>query len=190
MPPGPPIGDIDSGSREELTMSGRSLRQVVRFALWTAAGCGQNVPRRKRPDPAPGSEIDLDEACVDLVQVAVRTFAVGSWQEHACFVLVSSTGNVRTIPFTHPLVTQLLARLRALPGFDEKLLLDVIGSRSAELVTLWAAPEPGTEPRAADPRPDPRTATSAPVSPAEFRVPEQRPAPEGDSAVQPNRPNE
>jgi hypothetical protein len=118
--------------------------------------------------------------------VAVRTFADGSWQEHACFVLVSSTREVRTVPFTHPVVTQLLLRLRALPGFDDKQLLEVIGSQRAELVTLWRAPKPESASQPADPRP-----SSPPASPAaEFRVPEQRPAPERDSPVQPSRPTE
>jgi hypothetical protein len=167
-------------------MSGRSLRQVVRSALRTAAGRGQNVPGPHRAGPAPG--IDLAEACADLAQVAVRTFPDGSWQEHACFVLVSSSGGVRTVPFTHPVVTQLLLRLRALPGFDDKALLEVIGSQRAELVTLWRIPKPAPAPRAADPRPAERIPPTS--SAAEFRMPEQRPAPEHDSPVQPRRPTE
>ena len=167
-------------------MSGRSLRQVLRSALRTAAGRGQNAAGPQRAGPAPEPAIDLDEACADLVQVAVRTFPDGSWQEHACFVLVSSTGEVRTVPFTHSAVTQLLLRLRALPGFAEKTLLEVIGSHRAELVTLWRAPKPARP--AADPRPAAGTPPSLP--PTEFRVPEQRPAPERDSPVQPRRPTE
>jgi hypothetical protein len=177
-------------------MSGRSLRQVLRSALRTAASRDQNAPGPQRAGPASEPEIDLDEACSDLAQVAVRTFADGSWQEHACFVLVSSTREVRTVPFTHPVVTQLLLRLRALPGFDDKQLLEVIGSQRAELVTLWRAPKPEPAPQPADPRPDPRARPTSPstkpsTSPAtEFRVPEQRPAPERDSPVQPRRPTE
>ena len=169
-------------------MSGRSLRHVLRSALRTAAGRGQNAPGTQRAGPAPGSDVDLDEACADLAHVAVRTFTEGSWQEHACFALVSSTGELRTIPFTDPVVTQLLLRLRALPGFDDKLLLEVIGSQRAELVTLWRAPKPEPATRAPDPQADTRTAPSS--SATEFRVPEQRPAPEHDSPVQPRRPTE
>jgi hypothetical protein len=168
-------------------MSGRSLR-VVRSALRTAAGRGQNASRPQRAGPAPEPAIDLAEACADLAQVAVRTFPDGSWQEHACFVLVSSSGGVRTVPFTHPVVTQLLLRLRALPGFDDKALLEVIGSQRAELVTLWRIPKPAPAPRAADPRPAERIPPTS--SAAEFRMPEQRPAPEHDSPVQPRRPTE
>ncbi len=89
------------------------------------------------PRPEQPIEIDIDEACTDLVEVAVRTSADGSWQEHACFLLGSDQGRWQAVPFSHPSVSRLLPRLRALPGFDDNLLLDVIGSRETEIVVLW-----------------------------------------------------
>lgn len=96
--------------------------------------------RRILPRPEPPTDIDIEEACTDLVEVAVRTSSDGSWQEHACFLLGSSAGRWHMVPFSHPTVSELLPRLRALPGFDDDALLDVIGSRQAEIVVLWRDP--------------------------------------------------
>jgi hypothetical protein len=85
-------------------------------------------------------EISLDEAFVDLAEVAVRTFADGSWQEHACFLLGSASGRWQVIPFSHPVVCDLIGRLRQLPGYDDNQLLDLIGSRQTEIVVLWRDP--------------------------------------------------
>jgi len=78
--------------------------------------------------------------------VAVRTSADGSWQEHACFLLGSVTGHWEVVPFSHPAVSRLLSKLRALPGFDDDALLDLIGSKQAGIVVLWrgdpTAPRP------------------------------------------------
>ncbi|HEY1973539.1 MAG TPA: hypothetical protein VGH89_36695 [Pseudonocardia sp.] len=92
------------------------------------------------PRPEPPLEIDLDEACDDLAEISVRTCSDGSWQEHACFLLGSASGRWRVIPFSHPIVSELLTRLRVLPGFDDNVLLDVIGSSQSELVVLWRKP--------------------------------------------------
>jgi hypothetical protein len=97
--------------------------------------------RRILPRPAPPTEIDLDQACADLVEVAVRTCADGSWQEHACFLLGSTADRWTMVPFSHPVACQLIVRLRALPGFDDNRLLDVIGSKQAKLVVLWRDPK-------------------------------------------------
>jgi hypothetical protein len=72
--------------------------------------------------------------------VAVCTTAYGSWQEHAHFVLNDAAGGCTLIPFSHPAVSQLLPRLRALPGFDDDRLLDVIGSSEARIVVIWRHP--------------------------------------------------
>lgn len=92
------------------------------------------------PRPAPPADIDIDDACTDLAEIAVRTCSDGSWQEHACFLLGSSTGRWQVVPFSHPVVCDLLARLRRLPGFDDNALLDVIGSTQSEIVVLWRHP--------------------------------------------------
>lgn len=70
----------------------------------------------------------------------MRTCAEGSWQEHACFLLGSADGRWEVVPFSHPVVSELIGRLRALPGFDDNRLLDVIGSRETGLVVLWRDP--------------------------------------------------
>jgi hypothetical protein len=85
-------------------------------------------------------EINLDEAFVDLAEVAVRTCADGSWQEHACFLLGSASGRWQVIPFSHPVVCDLIGRLRLLPGYEDNQLLDLIGSRQTEIVVLWRDP--------------------------------------------------
>ena len=92
------------------------------------------------PRPAPPTEIDVDQACADLAEVAVRTCSDGSWQEHACFLLRCTAGHWRVVPFSHPVVCDLLGRLRTLPGFDDNALLDVIGSTQSEIVVLWRDP--------------------------------------------------
>ncbi|WP_028932508.1 hypothetical protein [Pseudonocardia spinosispora] len=92
------------------------------------------------PRPEPPTAIDIDEACFDLAEVAVRTCSDGSWQEHACFLLGSASGRWQVVPFSHPVVCELLGRLRELPGFDDNALLDVIGSKQAEIVVLWRDP--------------------------------------------------
>jgi hypothetical protein len=79
--------------------------------------------------------------------VAVRTCADGSWQEHACFLLGSTGDRWTMVPFSHPVACQLIVRLRALPGFDDNRLLDVIGSKQAELVVLWRDPKLTPAPR-------------------------------------------
>ena len=89
------------------------------------------------PRPEEPEEIDIAAACADLVEVAVRTSADGSWQEHAYFLLGSASGDWQVVPFSHPAVSQLLPRLRALPGFQDNDLLDVICSREAAIVVLW-----------------------------------------------------
>lgn len=96
--------------------------------------------RRILPRPEQPADIDLDEACTDLAEVAVRTCADGSWQEHACFLLGSSSGRWQVVPFSHPVVCQLIGRLRNLPGFDDSQLLDLIGSKQTEIVVLWRDP--------------------------------------------------
>lgn len=70
----------------------------------------------------------------------MRTCAHGSWQENACFLLGSASGRWQVIPFSHPVVCELIGRLRALPGFDENQLLDLIGSKETEIVVLWRDP--------------------------------------------------
>jgi hypothetical protein len=70
----------------------------------------------------------------------VRTSAHGSWQENACFLLGSASGRWQVIPFSHPVVCELIGRLRALPSFDENQLLDLIGSKETEIVVLWRDP--------------------------------------------------
>jgi hypothetical protein len=85
-------------------------------------------------------EINLDGAFADLAEVAVRTCADGSWQEHACFLLGSASGRWQVIPFSHPVVCDLIGRLRLLPGYEDDQLLDLIGSRETEIVVLWRDP--------------------------------------------------
>jgi hypothetical protein len=92
------------------------------------------------PRPEPPADIDVDHACADLAEVSVRTCSDGSWQEHACFLLRSSSGAWQVVPFSHPVVCDLLGRLRTLPGFDDSDLLDVIGSKESEIVVLWRDP--------------------------------------------------
>jgi hypothetical protein len=92
------------------------------------------------PRPEPPTDIDVDEVCTDLAEVAVRTCSDGSWQEHACFLFGSSSGRWQVVPFSHPVVWDLLGRLRRLPGFDDNALLDVIGSQQSEIVVLWRDP--------------------------------------------------
>jgi len=70
----------------------------------------------------------------------VRTCAHGSWQENACFLLGSASGRWQVIPFSHPVVCELIGRLRELPSFDENQLLDLIGSKETEIVVLWRDP--------------------------------------------------
>lgn len=96
--------------------------------------------RRMLPRPEEPEAIDLDEAFADLAEVAVRTFADGSWQEHACFLLGSTAGRWEVVPFDHPAVAELITRLRELPEFDEHQLFDVIGSTETEVVVLWRDP--------------------------------------------------
>jgi hypothetical protein len=74
--------------------------------------------------------------------VVVRTSAHGSWQENACFLLGSASGGWQVVPFSDPAAGHLIGRLRALPGFDDNRLLDVIGSRRSEIVILWRHPQP------------------------------------------------
>ncbi|HEY4007475.1 MAG TPA: hypothetical protein VGM60_20160 [Pseudonocardia sp.] len=92
------------------------------------------------PRPEPPADIDIDEVCADLAEVAVRTCSDGSWQEHACFLLGGANGRWQVVPFSHPVVCDLIGRLRGLPGFDDNMLLDVIGSKQSEIVVLWRDP--------------------------------------------------
>jgi hypothetical protein len=94
------------------------------------------------PRPEPPTEIDVDEICRDLAEVAVRTCSDGSWQEHACFLLRSAQDRWNIVPFSHPVVSELLTRLRVLPGFDDTMLLELIGSTQSEFVVLWRDPVP------------------------------------------------
>lgn len=96
--------------------------------------------RRILPRPETPTDIDVDEVCADLAEVAVRTCSDGSWQEHACFLLGSSSGKWQVVPFSHPVMCQLIGRLRTLPGFDDNQLLDLLGSQETEIVVLWRDP--------------------------------------------------
>jgi hypothetical protein len=93
------------------------------------------LPRPEQPEV-----IDVEAACANLAEVTVRMSSHGSWQENACFLLASSDGQWQVVPFSHPVVCQLLPRLRALPGFDDNRLLDVIGSKESGIVVLWRDP--------------------------------------------------
>lgn len=92
------------------------------------------------PRPEEPEAIDLDEVFATLAEVAVRTSEHGSWQEHACFLLGSASSQWQVIPFSHPVVCDLVARLRQLPGFDDDRLLDLIGSRDTGITVLWRDP--------------------------------------------------
>jgi hypothetical protein len=112
-----------------------------------AAGVWSGIPRPRTPLsdslrrllPGSGARpcLDLNQVIPDLVEVAVWTSRDGCWQEHASFLLGTSDGRWHMLGFSEPAVSELISRLRELPGFDTDLLLDLIGSRTERLVPLW-----------------------------------------------------
>ena len=83
---------------------------------------------------------DPDRLLADLVEVAVWTSADGSWQEHASFLLGTTDGRWRHVPFADPTASGLIAAVCALPGFDSDLLLDLLSQRTRRVLTLWRLP--------------------------------------------------
>ncbi|MBV9314098.1 MAG: hypothetical protein JO100_10230 [Pseudonocardia sp.] len=67
----------------------------------------------------------------------MRTERYGSWQEYASFVLGTNDGGWHIVGFTDPLASELVPLLRALPDFDDQLLLELIGTRTQRLTILW-----------------------------------------------------
>jgi len=104
-----------------------------------------NVLRRFLPSLDSSGEVDLDVVCADLVEVAVWTSQDGGWQEHASFLLGTSEGRWHVIGFSEPVVSELIPRLQELPGFDSRLLLDLIGSRTEMVTVVWKKPADSTE---------------------------------------------
>lgn len=96
--------------------------------------------RRLLPQPEPSSVVDVDAMLGDLVAVAVGTSREGLWEEHGSFLLQTSDERWHLVPLTDPSATELTARLRELPGFDENKLLELVSSRTPRLVVLWRKP--------------------------------------------------
>ncbi|HEY2205203.1 MAG TPA: hypothetical protein VGH99_12100 [Pseudonocardia sp.] len=93
--------------------------------------------------PAPRAPLDgeNDAPPADLAEVAVWTSDDGAWQEHATFLLLGFDGSWRSVAFADPAATELVPRLRRLPGFDGDLLLDLLNRRyGRRIVTLWRHP--------------------------------------------------
>jgi hypothetical protein len=80
---------------------------------------------------------DLEHALQNLRQVAVWTARHGHLQEHASFLLGTTDDEWHHVPFTDPAATELVARLRTLPGFDTDRLLELLGEREQRVVTIW-----------------------------------------------------
>ena len=118
-------------------------------SLHNAPGPPRPAPRAPRGDSLRGLDPipvvipwrNRDRLLADLVEVAVWTSADGSWQEHTSFLLRTTDGRWHQVPFAEPTATRLIAALCALPGFDRDLLLDLLGQRTRQVLTLWRHPE-------------------------------------------------
>jgi hypothetical protein len=108
---------------------------------------GETMRRILLPIPVPPSmgESELDAWCADLCEVSVWTSSRGSWQENAFFVLATADGARHLVAFCEPVAGALIARLRALPDFDDDRLLDLIGCRTEKITVLWRRPVPMPE---------------------------------------------
>jgi hypothetical protein len=76
----------------------------------------------------------------DLEEVLVWTSSEGYWAEHATFLLRGRDGRWHAIGFGDPAANQVVDELRKLPGFDEGLLLTLIGQRARKITMLWRRP--------------------------------------------------
>jgi hypothetical protein len=80
---------------------------------------------------------DVDRVLSQVREVAVWAGNDGRVQDTGRFLLMDGERVWHSVAFGGAQGTELIARLRALPGFDTNLLLDAVNSRSGHLEPLW-----------------------------------------------------
>lgn len=73
----------------------------------------------------------------DLQEVGVMTSDEGPWAEDVVFVLVGSGKSGVLVPQGAEGSQALVARLLQLPGFDERLFIEAMGSTSNRTFACW-----------------------------------------------------
>jgi hypothetical protein len=88
---------------------------------------------RVRPDGAQ-EKIRWD----DLHEVGILTTDEGPWQEDVFFLLIASDGNSGcAVPQSADGSKELFGRLQQLPGFDNKAVIEAMGSTSNAKFVCW-----------------------------------------------------
>ncbi len=119
--------------------------------LGARRGSRRRGSRRRGSVPPPVSgrstpvQVDLAAVFAELVEVAVWTSADGHLQEHASFLLRTGDHRWHLVGFSEPSALELVHRLHHLPGFDPAALLELIGTHSRRIRTLWAQPTGGPD---------------------------------------------
>lgn len=76
----------------------------------------------------------------ELVAAEVRTTSEGPFAEDVFFVLHGPEGTGCVVPQSAPICDALLARLQALPGFDNQAVIDAMTCTEDQVFRLWTRP--------------------------------------------------
>jgi hypothetical protein len=91
-------------------------------------------PLRVRSAPVCG---DLDRVLSQVREIAVWAGTDGRVEETGRFLLLDGDRVWHSVAFGDARGTDLIARMRAIPGFDTNRLLDAVSSRSGHIEPLW-----------------------------------------------------
>lgn len=80
---------------------------------------------------------DLDRVLLHVREIAVWAGTDGRVQDTGCFLLMDGERIWHSVVFGDEQGSELIARMRAIPGFDTNLLLDAVSSRSGQIESLW-----------------------------------------------------
>jgi len=95
------------------------------------------VRRGRARNKAHPEHLNTSQLFAELTEVAAWTSSEGAWQEHATFLLRTGDGRWHDIGFSDPAATELVDWLLQRPGFDVRLLRDLISEPNRRIVTLW-----------------------------------------------------
>lgn len=73
----------------------------------------------------------------EVREIAVWAGNDGSVQDTGRFLLLDGERVWHSVPFGDTLATELMVRMRAIPGFDSDRLLDALSARDGQIEPLW-----------------------------------------------------
>lgn len=121
-----------SGSDRHTAVPGQRLRNGSPFA--DAVRGVPPCPLRVRSAPECA---DLDRVLSQVREIAVWAGNQGRVQDTGRFLLLDGERVWHSVAFGDEQGTELIARMRTIPGFDTNVLLDAVSHRSGQIEPLW-----------------------------------------------------